>query len=168
MTLRGRAHKFGNDVSTDYVISSKYKGKLVDFREMAAHLMEDLDPAFMQKVAPGDLIVAGTNFGCGSSREAAPRVIKAAGIGGVIATSFARIFYRNAINIGLPVVQCDTRGIEAGDEVEVDLATGSVVDMSRGLTLESKPLPEVMLHILADGGLEEHLRQHGRFVLEPK
>lgn len=165
MLLRGKAHKFSDDISTDYIISSKYKGKLLDFREMAAHLMEDLDPEFVRKISAGDLIVAGTNFGCGSSREAAPRVIKAAGIGCVIATSFARIFYRNAINVGLPVVQCNTRRIDAGDELEVDLSTGVVVDKTKELTLESRPLPAIMLRILADGGLEEHIIRHGRFAL---
>jgi 3-isopropylmalate/(R)-2-methylmalate dehydratase small subunit len=114
MELRGKAHCFGNDVNTDYIISGKYKFKTLDMKELAKHVMEDLDPEFAERVQPGDFVVAGSNFGCGSSREQAPLALLNAGVGAVLAKSFARIFYRNAINTGLPVVVCDTGLIDAG------------------------------------------------------
>lgn len=163
MRLQGRAHKFGNDINTDYIISGKYKFKTLDMNELAKHVMEDLDPDFYQKIRPGDFIVAGRNFGCGSSREQAPLVIKHARIGAVLAKSFARIFFRNAINTGLPVVECDTDQIEAGDELVVDLAAGVIENRTRGITIPVKSLPEVMLRILQDGGLAEHFKKHGGF-----
>ncbi|MGQ9512762.1 3-isopropylmalate dehydratase small subunit [Thermodesulfitimonas sp.] len=163
MRLQGRAHKFGNDVNTDYIISGKYKFKTLDMNELAKHVMEDLDPDFYQKIRPGDFIVAGTNFGCGSSREQAPLVIKHARIGAVLAKSFARIFFRNAINTGLPVVECDTDQIEVGDEIVLDLAAGVCENRTRGVTIPVKPLPEVMLRILQDGGLAAHFKKHGGF-----
>jgi 3-isopropylmalate/(R)-2-methylmalate dehydratase small subunit len=124
MELRGKAHCFGNDVNTDYIISGKYKFKTLDMKELAKHVMEDLDPDFAERVQPGDFVVAGSNFGCGSSREQAPLALLNAGVGAVLAKSFARIFYRNAINTGLPVVVCDTGLIDAGDELVVDLESG--------------------------------------------
>lgn len=165
MILRGRAHVFGDDVNTDYIISGKYKFKTLDMKELATHLMEDIDPEFHSKVRPGDFIVAGRNFGCGSSREQAPLVIKAAGISAVLATSFARIFFRNAINKGLPVVECDTSGISPGDELEVDLEKGLVRNLSTGKEIGIKPLPGVMMDILKEGGLTEYLKRHGEFKL---
>ncbi|WP_350340650.1 3-isopropylmalate dehydratase small subunit [Candidatus Solincola tengchongensis] len=165
MVLRGRAHVFGDDVNTDYIISGKYKFKTLDMDELARHCMEDLDPEFVSKVRPGDLIVAGGNFGCGSSREQAPLVIKHAGVAAVLARSFARIFFRNAINKGLPVVECDTSGIRDGDELEVDLGGGRVVNLTRGTTLDIVPLPPVMMDILREGGLTSYLRRHGGFRL---
>lgn len=165
MIIRGRAHCFGDDVNTDYVIASKYKAKTLDIREMAKHLMEDLDPGFAERMRPGDIIVGGRNFGCGSSREAAPRVIQAAGISAVLAVSFARIFFRNSVNIGLPVFPCDTAFIGDGDELEIDLASGGVNDISTGGSVQVAPLPQVMVNIIADGGLVAHLRKHGTFVL---
>ncbi|MGE5507184.1 MAG: 3-isopropylmalate dehydratase small subunit [Chitinophagales bacterium] len=163
--MKSKAHVFGNDVNTDYIISGKYKFKTLDMKELAKHVMEDLDPEFHQKVQPGDFLVAGRNFGCGSSREQAPLAIRNAGIGAVLAKSFARIFYRNAINTGLPVVECDTDQIAAGDELVVDLAAGRIENVTRGVVLPIKPLPEVMLKILADGGLAEHIKRNGGFAL---
>lgn len=156
---------FGDDVNTDYIISGKYKFKTLDMKELATHLMEDIDPEFHSKVRPGDFIVAGRNFGCGSSREQAPLVIKAAGISAVLATSFARIFFRNAINKGLPVVECDTSGISPGDELEVDLEKGLVRNLNTGKEIGIKPLPGVMMDILKEGGLTEYLKRHGEFKL---
>lgn len=165
MELRGRAHVFGDDVNTDYIISGKYKFKTLDMKELAAHVMEDLDPEFARKVSPGDFVVAGKNFGCGSSREQAPLALKAAGVGAVLARSFARIFYRNAVNIGLPVVECETTGIAPGDELVVDLEQGLIRNLTQGTEIPVKPLPPFMLRILADGGLVAHFRKHGGFDL---
>ena len=163
MKLHGKAHKFGDDVNTDYIISGKYKFKTLDMAELATHVMEDLDPDFYSKVTPGDFIVGGTNFGCGSSREQAPLAIINAKIGAVLAKSFARIFFRNCINTGLPVIECDTDRIDAGDELDIDLAAGRITNVTRGEELEVKPLPQVMIAILNDGGLAEHFKKHGGF-----
>lgn len=165
MILRGRAHVFGCDVNTDYIISGKYKFKTLDMDELAGHCMEDIDPEFTQRVREGDFIVAGGNFGCGSSREQAPLVIKHAGVGAVLASSFARIFFRNAINKGLPAVECDTSGMRSGDELEVDLGAGRVRNLTRGSEVAIAALPEVMMDILAEGGLTAYLRKHGGFEL---
>lgn len=166
MRLAGKAHKFGDDVNTDYIISGKYKFKTLDMNELARHVMEDLDPEFYNKINAGDFIVAGRNFGCGSSREQAPLAIRHAGIAAVIATSFARIFYRNAINTGLPVIECDTSAIEPGDQLEVDLEAGVIHNRKRGTEIKISALPQVMLKILNDGGLAAHFRKHGGFNLE--
>jgi len=163
MILKGKSHKFGNDVNTDYIISGKYKFKTLDMNELAKHVMEDLDPDFYNKVTPGDFIVAGSNFGCGSSREQAPLAIKYAKIGAVIAKSFARIFFRNAINTGLPVIECDTDKINPGDELEVDLSRGIIKNLTSGEEIPIKPLPDVMIKILNDGGLVEHFKKYGTF-----
>lgn len=166
MKFNGKAHVFGSDVNTDYIISGKYKFKTLDMKELAKHVMEDLDPDFYNKVTPGDFIVAGTNFGCGSSREQAPLAIKNAEISAVLAKSFARIFYRNAINTGLPVVECNTDLIEAGDELVVDLEAGLITNKTKGSTIPVTPLPEVMIKILNDGGLAPHFRKHGGFKFD--
>jgi len=165
MELRGRAHKFGDDVNTDYIISGKYKFKTLDMRELAKHVMEDLDPEFASRVRPGDFVVAGRNFGCGSSREQAPLALLNAGVSAVLASSFARIFYRNAINTGLAVVECDTSGIEPGDELLVDLEKGVLRNLTRKKEIAIKPLPPFMLKVLADGGLVAHFRKYGTFNL---
>lgn len=166
MKLSGEAHKFDlNDINTDYIISGKYKFKTLDMKELAKHVMEDLDPDFYSKIKTGDFIVAGSNFGCGSSREQAPLAIKNAGISAVLAKSFARIFYRNAINTGLPVVECDTDKIEHGDRLEVDLSVGVVRNISKNLEIKARPLPEVMIKILNDGGLAPHFRKYGGFQI---
>ena len=163
MILRGRAHKFGDNINTDYIISGKYKFKTLDMNELAKHVMEDVDPHFYEKIKPGDFIVAGRNFGCGSSREQAPRALSAAGIRGVLAQSFARIFFRNAINCGLAALECDTSPIEDGDELEIDLLTGKVVDHSQGIEIKTQPLPPVMVDILKEGGLIEYFKKYGSF-----
>lgn len=165
MKYRGKSHKFGNDVNTDYIISGKYKFKTLDMKELAKHVMEDLDPEFYRKITAGDFIVAGSNFGCGSSREQAPLAIKHADISAVLAKSFARIFYRNCINTGLPVVECDTDLINSGDELEVDLAGGVIHNITSGIDIKAKPLPPVMIKILNDGGLAPHFRKYGGFNL---
>jgi len=161
--LTGKAHKFGDDVNTDYIISGKYKFKTLDMRELATHVMEDLDPEFYSKITPGDFIVAGRNFGCGSSREQAPLAIKHANISAVIAKSFARIFYRNAINTGLPVIECDTDLIDPGDELVVDMAAGYIRNVTKDTVIQIRPLPRVMLKILEDGGLAAHFIKYGTF-----
>jgi 3-isopropylmalate/(R)-2-methylmalate dehydratase small subunit len=166
MILRGRAHRFGDDINTDYIISSKYKAQTLRIEDAAKHLMEDIDPGFADRIAAGDIIVAGRNFGCGSSREAAPRVIRAAGIAAVVASSFARIFFRNSINIGLPVLACDTDDIGNGDEIEIDLASGRVRNLSTGASKAVQPLPKVMMNVIADGGLVQHIRKHGTYMLD--
>jgi len=161
MKFRGKAWKFGDDINTDYIISGKYKFKTLDNRELAKHLMEDIDPEFSKKISPGDFIVAGKNFGCGSSREQAPLAIKYAGISAVIAKSFARIFFRNAINVGLPVLESkDTDRIDNLDELEVDVLNGTIRNLSKGIELKANPLPEFMVSILKDGGLVEHFKKH--------
>ncbi|MGB4042532.1 MAG: 3-isopropylmalate dehydratase small subunit, partial [Thermacetogeniaceae bacterium] len=144
----------------------KYKFKTLDMKELAKHVMEDLDPDFARRVQSGDFVVAGRNFGCGSSREQAPLALLNAGVGAVLAQSFARIFYRNAINTGLPVVICDTSLIESGDELLVDLEKGLLQNLTKGIEVPIKPLPSVMLKILSDGGLAEHFRKYGTFHLE--
>lgn len=163
MVLRGKAHKFGDNINTDYIISGRYKFKTLDLNELAKHVMEDIAPGFYGRVEPGDFIVAGENFGCGSSREQAPLAIKYAKIAAVLAPFFARIFYRNAINVGLPVIEVDTRQINNGDELEVDLATGTIRNLTNGLTLKIKPLPEVMIKILNEGGLVDYIKKFGSF-----
>lgn len=163
MQFNGKVHKFGSDVNTDYIISGKYKFKTLDMKELAKHVMEDLDPDFYEKVTAGDFIVAGTNFGCGSSREQAPLAIKFADVGAVLAKSFARIFYRNAINTGLPVVECDTDQIDPGDDLIVDLTAGVITNKTKGVTIPIKPLPDVMIKILNDGGLAPHFKKYGGF-----
>jgi 3-isopropylmalate/(R)-2-methylmalate dehydratase small subunit len=135
-------------------------------KELASHVMEDLDPDFAQKVQSGDFVVAGRNFGCGSSREQAPLALLNAGVGAVLAPSFARIFYRNAINTGLPVVECDTAGISAGDELVADLEGGVLRNLTRDTETPIKPLPPFMLKVLADGGLAAHFVKYGTFNID--
>ncbi|MFQ5894406.1 MAG: 3-isopropylmalate dehydratase [Nitrospinota bacterium] len=163
MKIAGRAHVFGDDVNTDYIIAARHRDKALNPKEFAKHAMEDLDPGFSQRVRPGDFVVAGRNFGSGSSREWAPRVLKELQVGGVIARGFARIFFRNAINAGLPAVEADTSGIRPGDELELDLEAGKLLNKSQGRELSVAPLPPVMIRILADGGLVEHFKKHGDF-----
>jgi len=166
MNFKGRTHKFGDDVNTDYIISGRHKFKTLDMKELAKHVMEDLDPEFYTKINKGDFIVAGKNFGCGSSREQAPLAIINADISAVIAKSFARIFYRNAINTGLPLLECDTDLINPGDELEVDLGQGIIRNLTQGVDIEVTPLPRVMLKILSEGGLVEHFKKNGTFNLD--
>jgi len=160
MLVSGKAVKFGDNVDTDVIIPGKYL-VLIDPKELAQHAMEGLDSAFTKKVKDGVILVAGKNFGCGSSREQAPLALKYAGVKCVIADFFARIFYRNAINIGLPVVECKgiSRKVEAGDMLSVDLKTGTVKNESKGITLSATQLPPFILEILSDGGLIENMRK---------
>jgi 3-isopropylmalate/(R)-2-methylmalate dehydratase small subunit len=166
MMLNGKAWKFGDDISTDLIAPGRLFHLRSNLPELAKHVLEDADPQFTQKMQKGDFVVGGANFGCGSSREHAPTIIKLAGISAVLAKSFARIFYRNAINVGLPVLICDTDKINQGDELEVDLENGTIIDKTNGHTLNFAPLPSVMIKILNDGGLLAHIEKHGDFKLD--
>ncbi|MDO8586472.1 MAG: 3-isopropylmalate dehydratase small subunit [Armatimonadota bacterium] len=157
--IKGRAHKYGSNVDTDVIIPARYLNT-TDPAELATHCLEDLDPAFISKVHPGDVIVGEDNFGCGSSREHAPICIKAAGVSCVIANSFARIFYRNSLNIGLPILECPdaVAGISAGDEIEIDLATGRIANLTTGKSYSAKPFPEFMRKLIELGGLVNYAK----------
>jgi len=159
-TLKGRAFKFGDDINTDEIIPARYLNTS-EPKELAKHVMEDADPEFPKKVKPGDIIVAGKNFGCGSSREHAPIAIKAAGVSAVIAKSFARIFYRNAINIGLPIFESPeaVEGIEEGDVVEVNPETGVIKNLTKGTEYKANPIPKDIRKIIDAGGLMEYAKQ---------
>ncbi|MBU0687508.1 MAG: 3-isopropylmalate dehydratase small subunit [Candidatus Margulisbacteria bacterium] len=165
MIAKGQVHKFGDDINTDYIISGQIKFKVQDPYELAKYVMGDIAPGFYKKVKKGDFLVAGRNFGCGSSREQAPIAIKYAGISIVIAKSFARIFYRNCFNLGLPAIELDTDGIDNGDELEVDLDNGTVKNITKGTESKFSPIPQTMQTLLADGGLVEHFKKHGGFKL---
>ncbi len=164
--FRGRVWKFGDNVTTDEIIPGRYRFKTDDIGEWAKHVLEGADPEFPKKVRPGDVVVAGKNFGSGSSREPAPLVIKHAGISAVIAKSFARIFFRNAINVGLPVVICEQLPdvTEAGDVVEVDLEKGMVRNLTKSVEFAATKIPNFLMQILMDGGLVEHIRKRGGAV----
>ncbi len=163
--LKGRAFKFGDSISTDHITPGRLAHLRSDLPELAKHVLEDADPAFASRVKAGDFIVAGFNFGLGSSREHAPLVIKMAGVSAILAKSVARIFFRNAINLGLPVLICDTDKIDDGDELEVELAADTVNDITNGNQLTFSQIPEVMLHILDEGGLIPYIQKHGDFRL---
>ena len=163
--LRGKVFKFGDSISTDHIIPGRYAYLRSNLPELAKHVMEDADPDFAAKVEKGDFIVGGSNFGLGSSREHAPLVIKMAGVSAILAKSVARIFFRNAINLGLPVLICDTDGIKNGDELEVDLKKGTVYDKTSGQKLTFGKLPKVMLDILDKGGLVPYIQKYGDFKL---
>jgi 3-isopropylmalate/(R)-2-methylmalate dehydratase small subunit len=158
MIFRGRVWKFGDNVDTDVIIPVKYTNT-TDPHEFGKHCMEGIDPDFHNKVNPGDIIVANKNFGCGSSREPAPIAIKAVGISCIIAKTFARIFYRNAFNVGLPVIVCPDAPdhIEEGHEIEVDLDTGKILDLLSGQSFQAKPIPTFMQDLIRDGGLMNHI-----------
>ena len=160
VTLKGKVHKYGADVNTDVIIPARYLS-LDAPDELAKYCMEDIDKDFLTRVEPGDIITATTNFGCGSSREHAPLAIKASGISCIIAKSFARIFFRNAINIGLPLLECEESvdNIEAGDMVEVDLSSGSIKNLNSGKEFTAKPYPDFMAELIAAGGLIEHTKK---------
>jgi 3-isopropylmalate/(R)-2-methylmalate dehydratase small subunit len=167
MILKGKARRLpqDNDINTDYIISGRYKFKIQDPNELAKHVMEDLDPKFYSRLEKGDFIVAGTNFGCGSSREQAPMAIKYAGISAVLAKSFARIFYRNCFNLGLLAIECDTAKIKDGDELQINLESGIVFNASANENISIPPLPKTMQILLEDGGLVEHFKKHGGFKI---
>ena len=160
MKIKGNVHKYGADVNTDVIIPARYLN-VHKPDELAQHCMEDIDSDFISRMKPGDIIVAETNFGCGSSREHAPLAIKAAGVGCVIAKSFARIFNRNALNIGLPILECEEAvdSADAGDELEVELSTGEIVNLNKGLRLKAVPFPDFMLELIDAGGLIEYTRR---------
>jgi 3-isopropylmalate/(R)-2-methylmalate dehydratase small subunit len=164
MELKAKSIKFGDDINTDYIISGKHKFKSADMEAMAVHAMEDVDPDYYAKAKPdGAFLVAGTNFGMGSSREQAPLVLIHSNTKAVLAKTFARIFYRNAINTGLPVIEIDTDLIDDGDELSVELESGLVRNLTKGTEIPFPPLPPVMAQLLADGGLAEHFKKHGGF-----
>ncbi len=159
MKITGRVWKFGDDIDTDKIIPARYLNT-IDPAELARHCMEDEDPAFAGRVKPGEIIVAGKNFGCGSSREHAPIAIKAAGVACVIAPSFARIFYRNAINIGLPILECQgVEAVENGHELEADTDSGAVTNLTTGQRFQAHPFPPFMQELIAAGGLVSYVRK---------
>lgn len=163
MKLEGKAWKFGSNVNTDAIIPGHYLN-ISDPGELAKHCMEGLDPQFPKKIKKGDIILAEGNFGCGSSREHAPIAIRAAGISCVVAKSFARIFYRNSFNMGLPILESDEAadGIDEGDRVEVDVATGKIKNLTRGTEFQANPMPDFMIELLNDGGLMKHVMKNIR------
>ncbi len=158
MKAQGTVHKYGDNVDTDVIIPARYLNTS-SHKELAAHCMEDIDINFTKNVKDGDIMVAEKNFGCGSSREHAPIAIKASGISCVIASTFARIFYRNAINIGLPILECEaaSKEIKSGDEVSVDFDTGVITDITTGRTYQAEPFPPFIQEIISDGGLIPHV-----------
>ncbi len=163
--LKGKALKFGDNISTDLITPGRYAHLRSNLSELAKHAMEDADPTFVDKVRPGDFIIAGNNFGLGSSREHAPLVIKMSGVSAILAKSVARIFFRNSINQGLPVLICDTDKIGAGDEIEVNLTKGVITNSTSGIQLTFGKIPQVMLDILSEGGLIPYINKYGDFKL---
>ena len=159
MKVQGKTYKYGDNVDTDVIIPARYLNT-PDAKELAAHCMEDIDASFAKTVLPGDIIVAGRNFGCGSSREHAPLAIKTCGVACVIASTFARIFYRNALNIGLPILECPeaSAAIEGGHEVSVDFDTGIIKDVTTGVTFQGEPFPPFMQELIAAGGLAAYMK----------
>jgi len=162
---RGRAWKFGDGISTDHIAPGRLFHLRSNLPELAKHVLEDARTDFAPNVQPGDFVVGGSNFGQGSSREHAPTIIKLAGVGAVLAKGFARIFFRNCINVGLAPILCDTDGIDEGDQLEVDLAAGEVRNVTKGTTLAFAPLPPVMRAILDAGGLVPYVKAHGDLVI---
>ena len=161
ININGKVWKYGDDVNTDLIVPGKYL-ELVDPQEMALHAMEGIDPEFPQRITRGDVVVGGANFGCGSSREHAPLALKYAGVGAVIAESFARIFYRNAINVGLPALECPgiIEAVDQGDQLEVDITGGKVRNISKNVELNFIPLPGFMVEVLGEGGLVTYIKNH--------
>ena len=160
MILKGKAHKFGDNISTDHIAPGRYFHLRGNLEELAKHTLEDADPRFVKKVKEGDFVVGGRNFGCGSSREHAPRIIKITGIKAILAKSFARIFYRNCFNIGLYAIETDTDKIDNGDELEIDLEKGKIYILNKNIELNFKPIPEFMKKIVEAGGLKEFVKKY--------
>jgi 3-isopropylmalate/(R)-2-methylmalate dehydratase small subunit len=167
-TFKGKARRFyqSDDINTDYIISGRYKFKIQDPRELAKHIMEDLEEGFYNRREDGDFIVAGNNFGCGSSREQAPLAIKHANISAVISKSFARIFYRNAFNLGLPLIECDTDSIDDGDELELIITEAKIKNITKDITIPIKPIPDIMTKFLETGGVIEYFKKHKGLTLD--
>ena len=163
--MQGKAFKFGDNISTDHIAPGRLFHLRSNLEEFSKHVLEDADETFASRMKKGDFVVAGSNFGLGSSREHAPQIIKIAGVGAVIAKSFARIFYRNAINIGLLAIECDTDAIDAGDILDVDIEKGIISNKTNGALIQIAPIPPVMRMMLKDGGLVEHIKKHGNFKL---
>jgi len=163
--LCGKAFKFGDNISTDHIVPGRLAHLRSNLPELVKHVLEDADPEFAGKVQPGDFLVGGNNFGLGSSREHAPLVIKLAGVSAVLVKSVARIFFRNAINLGLPVLVCDTDKINDGDSLEVDMQKGVIQDKNNGCKISFKPIPPFMAAILDEGGLIAYIQKHGDFKL---
>lgn len=163
--MKGKAFKFGDNISTDHIAPGRLYHLRSNLQEFAKHVLEDADETFASRMKKGDFVVAGSNFGLGSSREHAPLIMKIAGVGAVLAKSFARIFYRNAINIGLLAIECDTDAIDDGDELELDIEKGIITDLTNGSIIQIEPLPPVMIKLLKDGGLVEHIKKNGDFKL---
>ncbi len=165
--MANHAHrlKVENDINTDYIISGRYKFKIQDEKELAKHIFEDIEQDFCKKIKLGDFLVAGENFGCGSSREQAPVALKASGIKAVLAKSYARIFYRNAFNVGLCLVECETRFIDDMDELELDLGANVVRNLTRSINIEIKPIPRIMEEFLKMGGVVEYFKEKKGFKL---
>lgn len=161
MNKYGAAHKLGDNINTDYIIPAKRKRDSLDMKEISKYLLEDVDPTLRSRIKEGDFLVAGWNFGCGSSREVAPRVIINAGIKAVIAKSFGRIFYRNAISTGLVLFECDTTDIDESDELDVDLKAGQLTNITKLKIIKGTPMPNIMLDILEAGGLVKYLKKEG-------
>lgn len=162
--IKAKAHVYGDHIDTDRIIPGKYT-KTLDLSTLADHVLEDLDPNFNKIVQQGDILVAGINFGCGSSREQAPLALKQAGVSVVIAQDFARIFFRNAINIGLPVLEIADHKIQKGAELDIDFKAGIVKDLTASVTYEATKLPKIMIDILREGGLVNYLTKHGNYSL---
>ena len=162
MKVSGKTYKYGDNVDTDVIIPARYLNT-PDAKELAKHCMEDIDTSFASTVKPGEIMIAGKNFGCGSSREHAPLAIKTCGVACVIAATFARIFYRNALNIGLPILECPeaAKAIKAGDTVSVDFDTGVITDETTGKSFQGEPFPPFMQELIAAGGLAAFRRSHG-------
>jgi 3-isopropylmalate/(R)-2-methylmalate dehydratase small subunit len=163
--ISGKSWKFGDNISTDHITPGRYFHLRSNLEELAKHVLEDADPSFASKVKAGDIIVAGRNFGLGSSREHAPRVIKIAGVSCIIAKSFARIFYRNSFNIGLPLLVSNTDEIDEGDTLKIDLKKGKIEDETNGKILTFSPLSPFMRKLIEDGGIEEHVKKYGDFKI---
>jgi len=164
--IKGKVWKFGDGISTDHIAPGRLFHLRSNLPELAKHCLEDARPEFASKVQPGDFVVGGKNFGQGSSREHAPTVIKLCGVGAVLAKSFARIFFRNCVNVGLPALIVDTDSLNEGDELEVDLESGLITNLTTGETLTAPALPPVMRTIISDGGMVEHVKKHGGLKID--
>lgn len=163
MKIEGKAIKLGDNINTDSIISGRYKFSITDIKELSKHIMEDIEPNFSKKIIPGKtIIVAGSNFGMGSSREQAPLVIKEAGIVAILAKTFARIFYRNGFNIGLPLIEVDTQNIDEFDVLTIDLDKGIVKNLTKNIELKIKPLPYFMQELLKEGGIVSYYKKYNR------